>query len=107
MALRYPQEIVDQCVDAVFVLGRSRSQVCADYGVSSSILSRWLQEATGAGGSGSGSHLRKADVSSDDPSELLKRVRELELENEFLKKPLPSSRKRKQNKGFRTDLHFC
>lgn len=91
----------------MFVLGKSRSQVCTDYGVSSSILSRWLQEVTGAGGSGSGSYLRKADASSDDPSELLKRVRELELKNEFLKKPLPSSRKRKQNKGFRTDSHFC
>lgn len=40
----------------------------------------------GTQGTGSGSHLRKADPNSQDAAELSKRVRELELENEFLKK---------------------
>lgn len=86
MPLRYPQEFVDQCVDAVLVLGKPRAQVCSDYGVTTSTLARWLQEASGTRGSGSGSHMRKADPKSHDSDELLKRVRELELENEFLKK---------------------
>lgn len=40
----------------------------------------------GTQGAGSGSHLRKADPNSQDAAELSKRVRELELENEFFKK---------------------
>ncbi|MGP5295395.1 transposase, partial [Corynebacterium casei] len=56
------------------------------YEVSASALGRWVAAAQGTQGTGSGSHLRKADPNSQDSAELSKRVRELELENEFLKK---------------------
>ena len=80
----YSDQFKQQCVDAVLVLGKSRAEVAAEYEVSASALGRWV--AQGTEGTGSGSHMRKADPNSQDPTELAKRVRELEIENEFLKK---------------------
>lgn len=86
MPKAYPKEFQQQCVDAVLVLGKTREEVAAEYGISSSALGRWVSKAEGTQGTGRGSHLRKADPNSQDPAEMAKRIRELELENEFLKK---------------------
>ncbi|WP_168219549.1 transposase [Pseudomonas aeruginosa] len=75
-----------QGLRAVLVLGKTREEVAREYEVSASALGRWVAAAQGTQGTGSGSHLRKADPNSQDSAELSKRVRELELENEFLKK---------------------
>lgn len=86
MPSAYSDQFKQQCVDAVLVLGKSRAEVAAEYEVSASALGRWVAKAQGTVGTGSGSHMRKADPDSQDPTELAKRVRELEIENEFLKK---------------------
>ena len=86
MPKAYPPQFKQQCVDTVLVLGKTREEVAREYEVSASALGRWVAAAQGTQGTGSGSHLRKADPNSQDSAELSKRVRELELENEFLKK---------------------
>lgn len=86
MPKAYPSQFKQQCVDAVLVLGKTREEVAREYEVSASALGRWVAAVQGTQGTGSGSHLRKADPNSQDAAELSKHVRELELENEFLKK---------------------
>ena len=86
MPKAYPPQFKQQCVDTVLVLGKTREEVAREYEVSASALGRWVAAAQGTQGTGSGSHLRKADPNSQDAAELSKRVRELELENEFLEK---------------------
>ena len=81
MPKAYPPQFKQQCVDAVLVLGKTREEVAREYEVSASALGRWVAAVQGTQGTGSG---------SQDAAELSKRVRELELENEFLKKR-PSS----------------
>lgn len=84
MPSSYSEQFKQQCVDAVLVLGKPRAVVAAEYGVSPSALGRWVATAQGTLGTGSGSHKRKADPTSSDPAEMVKRIKELELENEFL-----------------------
>ena len=86
MTSSYSEQFRQQCVDAVIVLGKSRASVAAEYGVSSSSLGRWVAKAQGTLGTGSGSHKRAADITSDDPAQLRKRIMELERENDILKK---------------------
>lgn len=83
MPKAYNEEFKKQCVDTVIVLGKPRAEVAAEYYVSASALGRWVFKAQGTVGTGSGSHVRKADPDFQDPVELAKRVAELELENEF------------------------
>lgn len=47
---------------------------------------RWVAKATGTIGTGSGSHKKQADPTSEDPEQMRKRIAELEMENAFLKK---------------------
>nr|WP_240394037.1 transposase [Corynebacterium lactis] len=70
-------------------VGKTREEVAAEYGISSSALTRWVAKAQGTQGTGRGSHLRKADPNSQDPAEMAKRIRELELEKELLKESAP------------------
>ena len=91
MPKAYPPQFKQQCVDAVLVLGKTREEVAREYEVSASALGRWVAAAQGMQGTGSGSYRRRAVPDSQDAAELSKRVRELELENEFLKKRPPSS----------------
>lgn len=86
MPSTYSEQFRKQCVDAVLTLGKSRNAVAKEYGIATSTLGRWVSEAQGTVGTGSGSHMRKADPHSQDPAEMVKRIRELERENEFLKK---------------------
>lgn len=82
----YSDQFKQQCIDAVLVLGKSRAEVAREYDVSTSSIDRWVGGAQGTLGTGSGSARRKADPTSQDPYEMAKRIRELERENEFLKK---------------------
>src|SRR5699024_121083 len=91
MPSTYSDQFKQQCGNAVLLLGKSRAEVAAEYEVSASALGHWLAKAQGTDGTGSGSHMREADSDSQDPTELAKRVRELEIENEFFKKRPPSS----------------
>ena len=91
MPKAYPPQFKQQCVAAVLVLGKTREEVAREYEVSASALGRWVAAAQGTQGTGSGSPRRKAVPDSQDSAELSKRIRELELENEFLKKRPPSS----------------
>ena len=86
MPSTYSEQFKQQCIDSVLELGKTRNAVAKEYGVSISTLGRWVAQAQGTLGTGSGSARRKADPTSHDPAELAKRVRELEIENEFLKK---------------------
>ena len=104
MPKAYSEQFKQQCVDAVLVLGKTRQEVAREYEVSTSALGRWVAKAQGTEGTGSGSHRRKADPNSQHPAELAKRIRELELENEFLKKPLPSSPSSSRHQQLRADL---
>ena len=83
MPKAYPSQFKQQCVDTRLVLGKTRAEVAREYEVSASALGRWVAAAQGTQGTVSGSHRHKADPDSQDPAELSKRVRELELENEF------------------------
>lgn len=86
MPKAYSDQFKQQCVDVVLVLGKSRVEVAREYDVSLSALGRWVSAVQGTIGTGSGSARRKADPTSQDPYEMAKRIRELEQENEFLKK---------------------
>ena len=83
MSKAISEQYKQQCVDAVLVLGKTREHVFWEYEVSTSVLGRWLAKARGTEGIGSGSAQRKAAPASQDPHEMAKRIRELELENEF------------------------
>ena len=82
----YSDQFKQQCVDAVLVLGKRRNEVAQEYGIATATLGRWVAKKQGTEGPGSGSYRRKADPHSSDPQEMAKRIKELELENEFLKK---------------------
>ena len=86
MPKAYSDQFKQQCVDAVLVLGESRIEVAREYDVSLSALGRWVSAVQGTIGTSSGSARRKADPTSQDPYEMAQRIRELEQENEFLKK---------------------
>ena len=86
MPRKYSDQFRQQCIDEVLMFGKTRGAVAQEYGVSSSSLGRWVAKAEGTLGTGSGSHMRAADAASQDPAEMAKRIKELERENEFLKK---------------------
>ena len=86
MPRKYSDQFRQQCIDEVLMFGKTRGAVAQEYGVSSSSLGRWMAKAEGTLGTGSGSHMRAADAASQDPAEMAKRIKELERENEFLKK---------------------
>lgn len=81
----FPEELKQQCIDAVLKEGKSRAEVAKEFGVSSSALGRWVSRAQGTEGKGSGWHRKPADISSMDATEMQKRIDELEMENEFLR----------------------
>ena len=82
----FTDEFKADVVAMVTELGRSRAEVARDLDLTESSVGRWVAEATGTTGTGSGSHRRAADPDSDDPFELRKRIAALEDENAFLKK---------------------
>lgn len=83
---RYSPQFKDQAVRMVTELGKSRAEVARDLEINESTLGRWVAKEIGTLGTGSGSHKKPADPTSEDPNEMRKRIAELEMENTFLKK---------------------
>ncbi len=85
MPVKYSREFKADAVALVLSQGMSQKQVCADMGVSKSALQAWVRgvELAGRGivpaASGDGQ-------AQPDQAKMLKRIRELEMENEILRK---------------------
>lgn len=85
MPVKYSKEFKADAVALVLTQGMSQKQVCADMGVSKSALQAWVRTAELAGrgivpaAPGDGQAQR-------DQAKMLKRIRELEMENEILRK---------------------
>jgi len=85
MPVKYSDEFERDSVALVLTQGMAQKQVCADMGVSKSALQAWVRSAELAGrgivpaASGDGDGRR-------EQAKMLKRIRELEMENEILRK---------------------
>lgn len=85
MPVKYSSEFKRDAVALVLTQGMSQKQVCADLGISKSALQAWVR----------GAHLRDRGIepgpSGDvnvqrEQAKMLKRIRELEMENEVLRR---------------------
>lgn len=78
---RYTPEYRQECAEYVISTGRSIVSVAEELGVNSKTLTRWvkLRKEQLSGGV-------QAQAESDELKEARRRIRELEMENEFLKK---------------------
>lgn len=85
MPVKFWKEFKRDAVALVFTQGMSQKQVCADMGISKSALQAWVRNAELVGrgivpaGSGEGEMQR-------EQAKMLKRIRELEMENEILRR---------------------
>jgi len=85
MPMKFSKEFKRDAVALVLTQGMSQKQVCADMGISKSALQACVRNAELAGrgilpaGSGDGGGQR-------EQAKMLQRIRELEMENEFLRK---------------------
>ena len=83
MPVKYSSEFKRDAVALVLTQGMSQKQVCADLGISKSALGAWVQDAR---------FKTYGMTPSKDPDEqremrqALKRIRELEMENEVLRR---------------------
>lgn len=78
---KYTKEYRQETADYALASGKSVAQVARDLGLNQATLNRWVlkrQQALDGGASGSGD--------APEVKELKRRVAELEMENEFLKK---------------------
>ena len=77
----YTDEYRLECADYVISSGKSAASVAEELGINRKTLQRWVrarrEEAEGK---------RPSKAESAETRELQKRIRELEMENEFLKK---------------------
>ena len=80
-ATTYTDEYRLECADYVISSGRPATEVAREIGVHDKTLQRWVKLRREQLGGGSPSEPESAEV-----RELRKRVRELEMETEFLKK---------------------
>ena len=85
MPKKYSDEFKRDAVALVLTEGMSQRQVCADLGISKSSLQVWVREAElgqrGIAPAPSG------DVNAQrEQAKMLKRIRELEMENEVLRR---------------------
>jgi len=85
MPIKYSREFKADAVALVLTQGMSQRQVCADMGISKSALQAWVRNVELASrgivpvAPGDGQVQR-------DQAKMLKRIRELEMENEILRK---------------------
>lgn len=85
MPVKFSEEFKGDAVALVLTQGMSQKQVCADMGISKSALQAWVRKVELASrgivpaASGDGGVQR-------EQAKMLKRIRELEIENEILRK---------------------
>ena len=79
-ATKYTDEFRVECADYAISTGRPVTHVAAELGVNEKTLQRWVQKRRGARDGAA------AKPESDELRAARKRIRELEMENEFLKK---------------------
>ncbi len=85
MPVKFSEEFKRDAVALVLAQGMSQKQVCADMGISKSALQAWVRRAELVGrgvvpaASGDGQTQR-------EQAKMLKRIRELEMENEILRR---------------------
>ncbi|SJN47001.1 Mobile element protein [Microbacterium esteraromaticum] len=85
MPVKFSEEFKRDAVALVLAQGMSQKQVCADLGISKSALQAWVRNAELSGrgivpaASGDG-------VAQREQAKMLKRIRELEMENEILRR---------------------
>ena len=77
----FKAEVIQMIAD-----GRSVPEVARSLGIGENIIYRWRQKALGLNGAGSPSGATPAQVSLAEHLELQRRLREVELERDILKK---------------------
>ena len=85
MPVKFSEEFKRDAVALVLTQGMSQKQVCADMGISKSALQAWVRnvELAGRGIAPAASSDRDGQR---EQAKMLKRIRELERENEILRK---------------------
>ena len=89
----YTDEFRLECADYVLTSGKSAASVARELGVNSKTMQRWV-------------NIRRDELNGKRPSkadqkelrEAKKRIRQLKMENEFLKKLHPSSPKNRNSR---------
>lgn len=85
MPVKFSEEFKRDAVALVLTQGMSQKQVCADMGISKSALQAWVRNAELAGRGIVPAASGDADGQREQ-AKMLKRIRELEMENEILRK---------------------
>ncbi|MDX2376758.1 transposase [Microbacterium sp. LRZ72] len=85
MPVKYSEEFKRDAVALVLTQGMSQKQVCADMGISKSALQSWVRNAELAGRGIAPAATGDRDAQREQ-AKMLKRIRELEMENEVLRK---------------------
>lgn len=85
MSTPYPREFRRDVVAVACRAGQSRAQVARSFGISESCLARWLRIAERDDGL-AGAGLTKEPARAPDTRSLLRRVKQLEQENEILRR---------------------
>ena len=89
---KYTEEYRRETADYVISTGRPIAEVARELGLNPKTVNRWVLARKGQGAparAAESAELKKAQ----------KRIRELEMENEFLKKQPPSSQKSKRRRA--------
>ena len=85
MSVKFSEGFKGDAVGLVLTQGMSQKQVCADMGISKSALQAWVRNAELAGRGIVPAASGDADGQREQ-AKMLKRIRELEMENEVLRK---------------------
>ena len=85
MPVRYSSEFKRDAVALVLTQGMSQKQVCADMGISKSALQAWVRHAE-LSGRGIVPAVAGDTEAQREQAKMLKRIRELEMENEVLRR---------------------
>src|SRR6516225_4718065 len=77
---RYDEEVKRQAVELVIHSGRTQAQIARELGVSEYSLTLWKRDYLG--------HVRAAQLDGQQPSpeQMLEKIRQLQKENEYLKR---------------------
>ena len=87
MPIPYPKEFRADVVAVARQGGKSRAQVARSFGISESCLTRWLQIADRDDGAASSGSSKPTDVDLEaENRELRRRTKQLEQENEILRR---------------------